>query len=750
MGQCGSMLDREVTGAEAPARSTSAASIAPYCVLFFISGFPALIYQIVWQRSLFTIYGVNIESVTMIVTVFMLGLGLGSLAGGRLSTIRALPIPVVFGVIEIGTGVFGVTSLALFHRVALWTAGASTARTGLITAGLLLFPTLLMGSTLPLLVTHILRINRNIGESVGLLYAVNTLGSATACLVAALFMMRLLGQSGSIRMAAALNFIVGCSALLLRRSAIPSEAAAELDPADNQPPAYPVLPFSLGVILAASTGFIALGYEIVWYRLYSFGSGGTASSFALLLAFYLGGIALGSLFVHDLCRERLRCDSGRSLGILGNLMIGAAIASMLVGPALAVAVRHMNPLATFPLVFVGAALLGSAFPLLAHASIGPTGQAGSRLSYLYLANIVGSASGSFSVGFILMDVWSIRPISVGLLVAALIPGTSVLFHGGRKARILGSCGLCVAVLIALFSRPLFSNLYLNLLVKQEDTGITLRHVVETRSGVITVSQDGVVYGGGVYDGRFNTDLNHDTNGIFRAFAIAGFHPHPAEVLVIGLSSGSWAQIVANHTGVRDVTAVEINPGYLRLIPLYPVVSGLLQNPKVHITIDDGRRWLVSNPGRTFDLIVMNTTYHWRANVSNLLSAEFLRLARRHLRTGGILYYNTTGSDEALLTGATIFPYSLRVWNFLAVSDSPILFDKRRWEEQLSRYTIEGKPVFDLSDAAQRQRLLEVLSFADTLYSPDPSQEMGLESGESLRQRLQGRRLITDDNMGREW
>ena len=55
------------------------------CVLFFFSGFPALIYQLTWQRNLFLIFGVNIESVTIVVTAFMLGLGLGSLAGGWLS-----------------------------------------------------------------------------------------------------------------------------------------------------------------------------------------------------------------------------------------------------------------------------------------------------------------------------------------------------------------------------------------------------------------------------------------------------------------------------------------------------------------------------------------------------------------------------------------------------------------------------------------------------------------------------------------
>src|ERR1700674_5345163 len=80
-----------------------------------------------------------------------------------------------------------------------------------------------------------------------------------------------------------------------------------------------------------------------------------------------------------------------------------------------------------------------------------------------VANIVGSASGSFIVGFILMDAWSVRQISVCLLLVALIPGAFLLFHAGRIARIVGSFGCCIAVLIALLSPLLFSNLYLNLL-----------------------------------------------------------------------------------------------------------------------------------------------------------------------------------------------------------------------------------------------------------------------------------------------
>src|SRR5882672_5047862 len=87
------------------------------CVLFFFSGFPALIYQLTWQRTLFRIFGVNIESVTIVVTAFMLGLGLGSLAGGWLSKRSGIPLLPLLAVIELLTGAFGLVSLGIFDRV---------------------------------------------------------------------------------------------------------------------------------------------------------------------------------------------------------------------------------------------------------------------------------------------------------------------------------------------------------------------------------------------------------------------------------------------------------------------------------------------------------------------------------------------------------------------------------------------------------------------------------------------------------
>jgi len=220
--------------------------------------------------------------------------------------------------------------------------------------------------------------------------------------------------------------------------------------------------------------------------------------------------------------------------------------------------------------------------------------------------------------------------------------------------------------------------------------------------------------------------------------------------MVGLSSGSWAQAIANNPRVAELTIVEINPGYLTIIPKHPMVASLLRNPKVKIVIDDGRRWLVRNPDRKFDVVVMNTPQHWLAHVSNLLSVEFLGLVRSHLKPGGIHYYNTTSSPEALLTGSTVFPYALRISNFLAVSDSPFTFDKERWRTALAAYRIDNKAVLDLGREADRGRLDELLHLADTLHDEDFNEPMRIEGGDSIRRRFRDARLITDDNMGSEW
>ena len=726
-------------------------------VLFFCSGFPALIYQIVWQRALFSIYGINIESVTIVVSAFMLGLGIGSFLGGAVSKRPGVPLLATFGAIELSIALFGVFSLPLFHAVGIHSARAPQVVVGMLTFALVLVPTILMGSTLPILVAHLVRISGNVGASVGILYCVNTLGSAAACLMSAYCIMRVMGESGSVYLAAGINCAVALSSLAVfflgkdRRDGVSGPIPRE--PALPSMPARQSLHFVWALGAAAICGFISLSYEIVWYRVYSFASGSDAKIFALLLAAYLEGIAFGSFISRGICQAVSSRKASSGLAAIAIFAVAANTVSFFVVPLTAFGIRSVNLLVMLPLVSLSTCLLGALFPLICHTSIPPDNRAGARLSYLYLSNIVGSVAGTLLVGFVLMDLWSIRQISVFLVSLGILLGLGFLaaMLRGPQLAAAAAVGVMLTVTIGASSKPFFDRSYERMLYKNDYRPDTrFAHLIESKSGVVAVTPDGTVFGGGAYDGRFNTSPLNDTNWLIRAYAISSFHPHPKNVLMIGLASGSWAQVIANHAQVEKLTIVEINPSYLELIRQYPQVSGLLLNPKVEIHIDDGRRWLVRNPSLKFDLIVMNTTYHWREHTTNLLSADFLRLARGHLEQGGILYYNTTSSGDVQLTGATVFPHALLVVNFLAVSDSPIMVDKDRWRRELAGYRIEGQPVFDLNRAEDQKRFEEILSLADTLNGGKYEGILRMEDGDSIRARTQSARLITDDNMGTEW
>lgn len=204
-------------------------------VIFVVSGFAALLYQVVWQRTLFAIYGINIESVTVIVTAFMLGLGLGSLIGGWLSKEAKRPALLLFSLIELTIGLYGFASLGIFRWVGSFTLGAPALVTFLIAFALVLLPTVLMGATLPLLVAHSVRRSGNVGRSVGVLYFVNTLGSAVASGAAVYLLLGNLGQRRTVAVAACLNLFVSSIAFLQYTREKRSHVRVEVSPASTAP-----------------------------------------------------------------------------------------------------------------------------------------------------------------------------------------------------------------------------------------------------------------------------------------------------------------------------------------------------------------------------------------------------------------------------------------------------------------------------------------------------------------------------------
>ncbi|MBI5531378.1 MAG: methyltransferase domain-containing protein [Deltaproteobacteria bacterium] len=508
---------------------------------------------------------------------------------------------------------------------------------------------------------------------------------------------------------------------------------------------------ALAMWVAALAGFLSLSYEILWYRAYAFVSEGSPAAFGLMLGAFLLGIAAGSLASWLWCRDGAASGDRTRLPPIAAFVLCANLASFAVIPALARIAVVANWRWSLVLVGVAAGLMGATLPLVSHFGISPDARAGSRLSYIYGANIVGSTCGSLLTGTVLLNGLSLARTANVLAVLGLALATAVLLLSpmGRLARGLAGIGLLgLSTGVTLATPAIHSQVYERMFDKAEYTADhPFAEILENRHGVITV-RDGKVYGGGAYDGAFNTGLDDDKNSVYRTYLIASMRPAAGKVLMIGLASGSWAQVLAHMPGLDKMTVVEINPGYLDLIRGRPEVRGVLSHPKVEVVIDDGRRWLARHPQEKFDLVVMNTTWHYRAHITNLLSREFLQMIRASLRPGGMLYFNTTGSLEAMKTSLAVFAHGVRVFNFMAVSDSPLWPDGARFREAITGWQIEGKPVLDLSLPAHRARLDSLLGLIDTVNHPPVT--LGLEGSDSLRVRLASTAVITDDNMYSEW
>lgn len=186
-------------------------------LLFLLSGAAALIYQICWQRLLFESVGTDIDSVTIIVSTFMLGLGMGSLLGGVLADRypdRALEL---FAGMELLTALFGAFSPVLIRVVSTATVQAPLGGIAAANFALLLLPTTMMGATLPVLVRLVVSLYKNIGESVGILYFSNTLGAAVGATFTGFFALYRFGLATTLDVAVALNVVVAFAVILILR-----------------------------------------------------------------------------------------------------------------------------------------------------------------------------------------------------------------------------------------------------------------------------------------------------------------------------------------------------------------------------------------------------------------------------------------------------------------------------------------------------------------------------------------------------
>ncbi len=506
--------------------------------------------------------------------------------------------------------------------------------------------------------------------------------------------------------------------------------------------------FSLALGLAGIAGFLAVSLEILWYRAFSFSSAQAAATGPLLAAASLAGFAEGAWYARAVCRQYLRTN--RSVRTAAACFAIASVVGALVIPLLARIVEIAEWTWALPLVGVACAGVGGALTLVAHLSINPDQRAGLLLSRLCAAPLAGSMVAVLVTGLVLTQAMQTATIARCIVLIGVAAALVIATPATRGRARLIWCGALAstALIVGALSPRLHRSIYERMLYKDRYRGERFDHLVENRHGVVGIGPDRHLVENGIDGGLATIDVDDRQSLLVRAFAVPAISAAPTRVLMVGLGTGAWPQIIAGLPSVKDVTIIDASPDRVELVSRSDHGAPLMKNAKVHIVVDDPRRWLERHPDEMFDVIVSHTPLNWRSHASHLLSIEFMKLARAHLSPNGLLYFNTADAPSAFRAAFDVFPNGVRFLNFAAVSVAPVDFDEPRWRRALQNYRLNGVALFDTTNARGKTRL------ASFLATPrDPAGWFGspaLESRASMLRRLRDVPPITDDNMGGEW
>lgn len=644
--------------------------------LFFLSGMSALIYQVLWLRLLGLVFGVTVYAASTVWAVFMAGLALGSIIGGRAAD--RVQRPLLW--LAVAEALIGLTALATpfgldgLHYVyaALYPSLrdspiALTAVRLVMSFTVLIVPSTLMGATLPLVVKSSLLDAERLGGRVGVLYATNTAGAIAGSLCAGLMLIPRFGIQTSFLAAAGLNGIVALVAMLLGGRLAPVAGSVVERP--SVAPAFPVDRRAIVLVVFAVSGFVSLALEVVWFRVVTLFVRPTVYGYSMMLAAVLAGIAVGSYAAAPWLKRRPQTDW---LLALAWLEAGIAIASLLsfatlpaipwimarAGPPVAAVIGDYLAyqfLVSFAVIMPAMLLSGIAFPIgLQMWAAQPGGDASgvaTRIGLFYSVNVTAAIAGSLGAGFVLLPVLG----SVGTLwllaALSLLSGLALLTARHRSAAGLlsGVAMILVVLVIAPFIPDPFDAYLAQRYASQ--TVVWRREAVQA---TVSVHQDRFglhtlhVNGNHQAGGRSST-LHHQIGNLPMIV-----HPDVRDALVIGLGGGATSGVLSRHPDVT-VDIVEISREVAQAAARFfrPINFDVLRRPNVRVHIDDGRNYLMLTPKR-YDVITADTILAIHAGSGNLYSAEYFALVRRALKPGGLAVQWVAGTEAEYKTIARTF------------------------------------------------------------------------------------------------
>jgi spermidine synthase len=670
------------------------------------SGLAALVYQVVWMRRLALVFGSTTLATSTVLVAFLGGLALGAWVWGRVADRRPDGVIALFGLVEVGTGLYGLASPWIFRGIEIVYLGLYPlleGRPGLY-AGVqfalstlaILPPTVLMGGTVPLLARHLALGAGGTVRGVGALYGWNTVGAALGAALAAYGLLPFLGLSAAVRLAASANLVIGAVALLLdasRRRGPQQPARAGGAPGAGRVPEAglaPPDPVTVFVVLQGFglSGLAAMTFEVAWARLLAMVMGSSVYAFGTLVVVVLAGIGAGSVLY-----GRMRLGPGGHVLAFAviELLIGLwTVVSLLIAPHMPFLFMRFFPVfrdafgwqiaAQIGLAgligFVPALLWGATFPAVV-GTIGPAlSRVGRSIGTAYAANTVGTVAGAYLSGFVLIPAVGLRATILSGALANLLAGISVLLRASLpwKRRLPAMAPAAAALLIVLtlppwprevfaagigFFAPRFGS------VEGFTRAVAGMRLLYYRDGINSTISVDETEGQLIYRSNGKTDASTYPSDMATQLLLGHLpmllHPAPQDVFVLGLGTGVTAAAVARYP-VRRIDVVEIEPAAREAARLFDRFNqGVLDDPRLRLLVADGRNRLLAASDR-YDVVISDPSDLWVAGTGTLFTIEFYRAVRARLRPGGVMiqWLHTDAlapPDLALLVGTfrSVFP-----------------------------------------------------------------------------------------------
>ena len=655
-------------------------------ILFFISGAAALVYEVVWARSLGLVFGASHLAVSTVLAVYMAGLALGSrlFAGPADRTERPLRL---YGFLELGIAVSApgfLLLMSIYPRLYAPLAGQVQDNGTLVTilriafaVAAMIVPTTLMGGTLPLMTRVVTSRSDLLPHQLSRLYALNTFGAVVGTLAAGFVLLRVLGATTTLLTAAATSALVGIAALLLGRKVCPSSEAGPA-PSVSQESRQSSQAVSgrllrrLTLVFIGVSGFCAMGYEVLWTRMLTMGVGTSVYSFSVMLAAFLTGIGLGS-HGFSLIAGNKRFQGERAYVFIfaaTQLLIGiSALTVTILMKDLPATVHWVQGIAAglinsefhgrlwasagiaFIYMAVPAFLMGMAFPAAGAVLASGRSDMGGTVGRLLAVNTLGAILGPLISGFVFIQLFGIERSLQMLVIINLGVGATILAAAFNRRMVIPIMGAAAVILILRGALPHWGGTW--------DRNAFATHVNNAKAGSAAVRTEPrdleVLY---YREGINETVSVFRSLGGIQSYVVNGraeassaavdvqlqrslghlpmlLHPDPRKVFVLGTGTGMTLGATALHPQVERLVLAEIEQEMIAVGRSFARWNGgVLDDPRLSIVINDGRNYLATTPER-FDVISADPIHPWSGGAGYLYTVEFFRNVAARLAPGGI-------------------------------------------------------------------------------------------------------------------